>query len=282
MNNGLVLKKQADLFTIELENGQVLDCVARKNLKRDGIFVGDVVQLDDDKAIYKINQRKNVLIRPPVANIDKMFIVLAPVPKADLYTVDKMLLFCALNNIDPIVCINKKDLDEEYCEKIRQIYSPLTKTLIVSSLDESVKAIESEIEGVCVLAGQSAVGKSSIINALKNEVVTKVDTFSKKIERGKQTTRTVELYKFGPGKYLADTAGFSKLDERLLDLEVDEIKGYYPEFLEPAAKCKYKSCLHLSSRDCGVCKALKEGNISKERYENYKKLCEIVKGIKKF
>lgn len=288
MLKGRVLKKQADLFTVELEKENIekqnktAEFVARKNLKKDGIFVGDLVEIDNDNAICKIQTRKNILIRPPVANIDRMFIVVAPVPKADLYTVDKMLLFCALNKIEPLLCINKRDLDEVYCQNIFEIYSPIVKTMIVSSLDESVKVLEEEIKGICVLAGQSAVGKSSIINALKNAVVTKVDTFSKKIERGKQTTRTVELYKFGENRYLADTAGFSKLDERLLDLEAEEIKGYYPEFLEFAVDCKYKSCMHLSDKDCSVCNALKEGKISKQRYENYKKMCEIVKSIKKF
>lgn len=281
MNKGLVLKKQADLFTVELGEKQA-ELVARKNLKKEGIFVGDIVEIDSDNAICKIEKRKNILIRPPVANIDRMFIVVAPVPKADLYTVDKMLLFCALNKIEPFICINKKDLDEKYCLWLSKIYSPIAKTMIFSSLDESVGILEKEIKGICVLAGQSAVGKSSIINALKKQVVTKVDTFSKKIERGKQTTRTVELYKFSNNAYLADTAGFSKLDERLLDLAPEEIKGFYPDFLEYAVGCKYKSCLHMLDKECGVCKALKEGRISKERYENYKKLCETLKSIKRF
>lgn len=281
MIRGRVLKKQADLFTVETES-EIKEFVARKNLKKEGVFVGDLVEIDEDGAVCKILNRKNILIRPPVANIDRMFIVLAPVPKADLYTVDKMLLFCALNKIEPLICVNKSDLDEKYCQHVAQIYSPIATTLIFSSKDESVKVLENEIKGICVLAGQSAVGKSSIINALKNDVVTKVDTFSKKIERGKQTTRTVELYKFGADKYLADTAGFSKLDERLLDLEVEEIKSYYPEFLKFAEQCKYKSCMHLADKDCGVFKALKDGKIAKERYENYKKLCQVVKSIKKF
>ena len=280
MPKGLVLKKQADLFSIELENGKVENFVARKNLKKDGIFVGDKVEIDE--AIFKIEERKNILIRPPVANIDRMFIVCAPVPKADLYTIDKMILFCKLNAIDPIICVNKKDIDEKFCQKVYDIYSKNFKTIVFSSLDESVKVLQDEIKGICVLAGQSAVGKSSIINALKNEVVAKVDTFSKKIERGKQTTRTVQLFKFAENCYLADTAGFSKLDESLLNLEYDEIWRYYPEFLEHAKDCKYSSCLHLNDKDCGVCKALKEGKISKERYENYKKLCETIKLIKKF
>ena len=282
MRKGLVEKKQADQFDVELENGEVVICVARKVLKRDGIFVGDQVFLDDENVICKIDTRKNILIRPPIANIDKMFIVVAPVPKPDFYTVDKMILFCKLNNIIPHICINKNDLDEDYCKKIENLYKDIVKTFVFSSFDESVEILKDQLGGICVLAGQSAVGKSSIINALKKEVVSKVDTFSKKIERGKQTTRTVQIYKFGEGKYLADTAGFSKLDENLLDLKETEIKNYYDDFLPFANECKYKSCLHLTSKDCGVCKALKQGDISQERYKNYKKLVEIVKMIKRF
>ncbi len=281
MLKGLVLKKQANLFTVALQD-KTLTTVARKVLKKDGIFVGDYVLLDDDNAICQIEKRKNVLIRPPVANIDRMFIVVAPVPKADLYTVDKMILFCKLNNIEPFICINKKDLDEEYCKNIEKIYKKIAKTMIFSSLDDSVMQIEKEIKGICVLAGQSAVGKSSIINALKKEQIAKVDTFSKKIERGKQTTRTVQLFEFGKGNFLADTAGFSKLDEGLLDIREDEIKSYYPEFLEYAQECKYKSCAHLTDKDCGVVKAVKDGKISKDRYQNYLKIYQTIKNIKRY
>ena len=278
----IVLKKQSNLFTVQDENGKIQTVPARKNLKKDGIFVGDRVLLDEDGAIVKIMPRKNLLIRPPVANIDKMFIVIAPVPKPDLYTVDKLLIFCKLKQIQPTLCINKRDLDENVCKEIEKVYGKIVKTLIFSTLDESVQKLKTQISGVCVLAGQSAVGKSSIINALKKKSVTKVDTFSKKIERGKQTTRVVELYEFGKNKFLADTAGFSKLDESLLNLEKEEIKSYYDEFLPYAEKCKYSSCLHTSLKDCGVCNAVKYGKISEVRYKNYLKMLEIVKNLKKY
>ena len=247
-----------------------------------GKYDGDNVLLDEGNAIFKVQKGKNVLIRPPVANIDKMFIVIAPVPKADLYTVDKLLIFCTLNDIKPVLCINKNDIDNEFCEKTKKIYSKICKTLVFSTLDESVKVLKKEIKGICTLAGQSAVGKSSIINALLGEVVAKTDDFSKKIERGKQTTRTVQLYKFGKGNFLADTAGFSKLDESLLNLKEDEIKYYFQDFLPFAEKCKYKSCLHTNSKDCGVVEAVKNRKIDKNRYENYLKLYQIIKSIKKF
>ncbi len=282
MIDALVLKKEADLFTVETQNGQTFSCVARKILKKNGVFVGDRVVLDDDNAICKIEKRKNVLIRPPLANLEKMFVVVAPVPKPDLYLIDKMLIFCKLNSIEPILCINKKDLDETVCDKLSQVYKQVCKVLVCSSFDESVMQIKKEIHGICTLAGQSAVGKSSIINAIVGDVVAKVDTFSKKIERGKQTTRTVQLFKFSENCYLADTAGFSKLDESLLNLEAEELKGFYPEFVELAPKCKYKSCVHVNDKDCAVLKSVKNGDISKSRYENYLKLLQTLKNLKRY
>ncbi len=282
MLKGLILKKQADLFTVELENGVVQDVVARKNLKKEGLFVGDKVTIDDDNAICRLEKRKNVLVRPPVANIDKMFIVIAPIPKPDLYLVDKLLIFCALSDIQPILCVNKSDLDFKFCENMEKIYKNLAKVLIFSTFNESVEKIKKEINGICVLAGQSAVGKSSIINALKKQEVAIVGDFCKKIERGKQTTRTVSLFEFGKGQFLADTAGFSKLDEYLLDLEEDEVKKYFFEFIEHSNQCKYKSCNHLSEKDCGVTSAVKAGKIHKSRYENYLKLYNTIKCLKRF
>lgn len=281
LRRGLVKEKQSSLFCVQID-GQDILCVARKNLKKDGVFVGDKVWIDSDNAICKIDKRKNLLVRPPVANIDKMFIVLAPVPKPDLYTVDKLILFCFLNKIKPVVCINKNDLDAKLCKNLEKIYKNVTKTLVFSSFDESVQKILKEISGVCVLAGQSAVGKSSIINALAKSQVTKVDTFSKKIERGKQTTRVVTLYQFGKDAYLADTAGFSKLSETLLDIDARDIKNFYPEFVEFSKGCKYSSCLHLKDENCGVVKAQKEGKIAESRLENYQKLYEIQKNIKRY
>ncbi len=280
--NGLVLKKQADEFVVCLENGQNVVTKARKNLKKDGVFVGDHVVLDDENMISQIQHRKNLLVRPPLANVDRMFIVVAPVPKADLYTLDKLLIFCKLNNIEPILCVNKRDLDEKYCKEIEKIYKNLAKTIIFSTIDDSVLKIVPQIKGVCALAGQSAVGKSSIINAILGKNVAKIDTFSKKIERGKQTTRTVQLYNINRGNFLADTAGFSKLDEHLLNLDCRQAKNYFQEFLPFSSDCKYSSCQHIKDKDCGVAKAVEDGKISKERYSNYLKLYEILKNIKKY
>ncbi len=276
---GLVLKKNADKFTVKVGKNREI-CTAR-NLKEQGIFVGDEVDVENG-VIEKVFERKNLLVRPPLANVDKMIIVIAKTPKPDFLLVDKLLVFCTVNGIKPLLCLNKSDLGQEFVDYVEENYQNATKIITVSTLDETVFKLEKEVEGITTLAGQSAVGKSSIINALLKEKVTAIGDFSKKVERGKQTTRLVELYEIAKGRYLADTAGFSKLDERLLDVDEYELRKYYPEFIEPSHNCKYKSCLHLSPIDCGVCQAVKDGKVSELRYENYKILQNNIKNAIKF
>ena len=277
--NGLILKKNADKFTVEL-NGKPFVMSAR-NLKKDGIFVGDKVECKND-VIEKVLERKNILIRPPLANVDTMIIVVAMEPKPDFLLVDKLLVFCTVKGIKPILCINKSDLSESFVKDVENIYKDVVDIVNISTLDKSVLNLKKYIKGVTALAGQSAVGKSSIINALLGKEIAVVGDFSKKVMRGKQTTRLVELYDLGNENYLADTAGFSKLSEELLIVNENELKDYYPDFIKYAHMCKYKSCQHLKLDDCGVVKAVSEGKISKIRYENYKILRENIKKVKKF
>lgn len=277
--NGLILKKNADKFTVEL-NGKPFVMSAR-NLKKDGIFVGDKVECKND-VIEKVLERKNILVRPPLANVDTMIIVVAKEPKIDFLLVDKLLVFCTVKGIKPILCINKSDLSESFVKDVENIYKDVVDIVNISTLDKSVLNLKKYIKGVTALAGQSAVGKSSIINALLGKEIAVVGDFSKKVMRGKQTTRLVELYDLGNENYLADTAGFSKLSEELLIVNENELKDYYPDFIKYAHMCKYKSCQHLKLDDCGVVKAVSEGKISKIRYENYKILRENIKKVKKF
>ena len=276
---GLILKKNADKVTVEL-NGKPFVRSAR-NLKKDGIFVGDKVECKND-VIEKVLERKNILVRPPLANVDTMIIVVAKEPKIDFLLVDKLLVFCTVKGIKPILCINKSDLSESFVKDVEKIYKDVVDIVSISTLDKSVLNLKNYIKGVTALAGQSAVGKSSIINALLGKEIAVVGDFSKKVMRGKQTTRLVELYDLGNENYLADTAGFSKLSEELLIVNENELKDYYPDFIKYAHMCKYKSCQHLKLDDCGVVKAVSEGKISKIRYENYKILRENIKKVKKF
>lgn len=277
--SGLVLKKNADKFTVEMD-GQTSIMLAR-NLKKEGIFVGDKVECQNG-VIERVLERKNLLIRPPLANVDTMIIVVAFQPKPDFLLVDKLLVFCMVKGIIPILCVNKSDLSENFVSDVKKIYKNVVDIVSLSTLDGSVMKLKKYIKGITALAGQSAVGKSSIINALLGEKLATIGDFSKKVMRGKQTTRLVELYDLKNGNYLADTAGFSKLSEELLLINENELKDYYPDFIKYAHECKYKSCQHLSLKDCGIVKAVREGKISKTRYENYKILRENIKKVKKF
>lgn len=276
---GLILKKNADKFTVEIDKKPII--MSARNLKKDGIFVGDKVECENG-VIEKVLERKNLLIRPPLANVDTMIIVIACLPKPDFLLVDKLLVFCVVKGIKPVLCINKSDLSESFVSDVKKIYSGVVEIVSISTLDESVMKLKKYIKGITALAGQSAVGKSSIINALLKKEVTQIGDFSKKVMRGKQTTRLVELYDFGKNNHLADTAGFSKLSEELLNLDEKELKSYYPDFVKYAHECKYKSCEHITSADCGIIKRVKEGKINKTRYENYKILRENIKNLKKF
>ena len=280
---GLVVKKNADQFDVRFGES-VFSCKAMGNLKKDGVFVGDKVVFNKSSLmIENISTRKNLLIRPPVANLDRMFIVIAKKPEPDLYLVDKLILFCFVNGIEPVLCVNKIDSKAEldFYDQIKKIYKSVLKVVCLSAKNGYVKDILEKIKGVCAFAGQSAVGKSSIINAIFGEKREKIGDFAKKVERGKQTTRTVTLYKFQKG-FIADTAGFSKLDESLIDVKPNEIDRFYPDFLPYIQGCKFRSCTHQNSKDCEIIKRVKSGDIAKERYENYLKFLEIKKKEKKW
>ena len=270
---GLVIKKNADQFEVKYGE-RVFTCIARGTLKKEGIFVGDKVNFDHKNlVIEEVLSRKNLLIRPPMANLDTMIIVIAPKPVPDLYLVDKLILFCFVNGINPVLCVNKVDSDPSLFEKISKIYAGVLKVIKTSAVDKNIEELSKVVRGVSAFAGQSAVGKSSLINALFDKQLEKVGEFAKKVERGKQTTRTVTLYSFNNG-YIADTAGFSKLDENLIDLKPNEISRYYPDMLPFISKCKFRSCLHKNSKDCEIIKAVERGEISSIRYENYLKFLD--------
>ena len=277
---GKIITKNANLFTVEAE-GKIFQLLPSGKTKQDGLFVGDNVEFNS--TIDKLLPRKNRLIRPPVANVDKMFIVIAPVPKPDLTLVDKIIIYSVINGIEPIVVINKADMvDKDFIDCVEKIYKKYYKVIKVSAKQGDVAEIENNIIGTCAMAGQSAVGKSSIINALKKESVASIGELSKKIERGKQTTRIVSLYKFEKG-YLADTAGFSMLDLSMVcQISEWELASYYPDFLAGRAKCKYRSCLHENDSQCGVIDEVKKGNIPYERYLNYLKILQQLKSAKKY
>lgn len=278
---GLVVNKNANLFLVEHEN-KIYQLLPSGKTKAKGIFVGDYVEFEE--SIIDVCPRKNKLIRPPVANIDKMFVVVAPSPKPDFVLVDKILIYCHLNDIKPVIVINKADHGGDLLKaEVEKYYNNRYKTILVSAKEGDLSLLKEEISGICAMAGQSAVGKSSLINAIfENQKIATVGELSKKIERGKQTTRMVNLYKLKENAYIADTAGFSLLDLAFVgEIEERELSSYYPDFLEARANCKFRSCTHEGG-DCGVVKMVKEEKINKKRYQNYLKILQELKIAKKY
>ena len=273
---GLVLKKNAGLYEVDAGESAVTIKASGK-VKKQGLYVGDSVEFQE--VINKTLPRKNLLIRPPLANLDKLFIVISTLPKPDLVLVDKLILYCYENSITPVLVINKTDLCEQaFIQEIKSIYKNTgIKILTSCHCEKGATEIENQIKGICAFAGQSAVGKSSLINSLLSQQAAQVGSLSKKLAVGKQTTRMTTLYKVQNG-YIADTAGFSLLDAALvLDMKPNELSRYYYDFLDYIKNCKFLDCLHQNASHCGIIEAVNSGKINKIRYQNYLKILNELK-----
>ena len=272
---GKVIKGVGGVFDVLTEQGRFV-CMARGKLRKEGILAGDNVLISSDGrgyAVEKIFERKNSFIRPPLSNLDMLIIVIAPVPKPDYLLVEKLIVYCVKNKVEPVILVNKCDIDCNVYEKCYNDFKDKVKVIKSAALcGKGIKQIKSLIKGKTVcFAGQSAVGKSSLINALLPESNLKTASISKKTERGKHTTRHVELFRFDGG-FIADTCGFSVLE--LFDIGVNEVaKIFFGE-----CGCKFSDCLHKDEPYCCVREMVQNGEISKERYERYLKIIENLNG----
>lgn len=277
---GLVLKKLSDKFLVDV-SGEKRLVFARGNLKkRGGVFVGDTVEIDaKNNQIEKVYPRKNKLIRPPICNLDNLFIVLASTPAPDFLMLDKLILFCKVNDITPIICHSKSDTQSQVFDYLMRVYGKHFDIVDTSAkTQKGIGTVKQFLRGkTSAFAGQSGVGKSALLNAIFGENLAVEGELSGKIERGKNTTRHTQLYEFEKASFVADTAGFSSLDEAYLPLKKSELPYYYPDFLEFLPQCKFKSCVHIGEQICGVKTAVENGQIDRGRYERYK---EIFAGLK--
>ena len=277
---GIVVKKLANDFWVKCES-EVFLCKPRGTLKASGIFVGDRVQIttDSTNTIDKIEPRKSLLIRPPLANLDQLLIVISPVPKPDFMIVDKLILFAYSHQIKPVLIVNKQDLSKDLNDYILSVYSPFIETAFVSAkTNENIELLTRILRGhFSAFSGQSAVGKSALINCLFDENA-KEGELSQKIQRGKNTTRHSQAY-VADDFMIADTAGFTSLDENLLDIVYWELSLYYPDYNKFRAECKYSSCTHTNepTQDCKIKQLVKLDKLDKERYNRYVKLYDSLK-----
>ena len=277
MKKGIVIKKLADKFWVKSDNLTYV-CTSKKNLKTMGLYVGDYVCFDEfQNQVLSIEKRSSLLIRPPIANIDQLLIVVAPIPKPDLLLVDKLILFAFTNNIEPILCINKNDIvQESFVDDFTSAYKNVVNIINISAhknIDELLKILKGKVSA---FAGQSAVGKSSLTNAILPDLCLEVGDISK-IERGRNTTRHTQLYEIDDNSFIADTSGFNSLDEKYLTINYEELDKYYPDFIKYISGCKFRSCNHINETNCCVKTAVKNGEIDLGRYNRYKIIYENLK-----
>ena len=275
MAQGQIYKIHSDFYYVAA-GSETFECKIREVLKKqkEKILVGDFVEFQkgnhDDGYLLRILERKNVLRRPPIANIDQALLVFSrKEPDFSTVLLDKFLLLIEHYHIKPIIVISKMDIEgDDSIYQYIQEYRNAGYTVIETSSRQNKGINEiKEIfkDQVTVITGQSGVGKSTLLNALDISLNLETNQISKALGRGKHTTRHVELMNLYDG-YVADTPGFSSLE---LEMEPTEAARAYHDFDEYATACKFRGCLHDSEPHCAVKEAVDEGKISKERYEHY-------------
>lgn len=264
---GQVYKAHSNSYYVCCD-GKIYKCGARGvlKIKSDGICVGDYVEFNNG-VIDKVLSRKSKFIRPNVANVDVILAVVSPLPKPDFFILDKLFISAQKENTEFIIVVNKTDINEGFYKEIYDEYSVLGVEVIgVSAKNlEGVDLIKQRIKNkTAVLAGQSAVGKTSIVNAMFS-LDLKTGDLSEKILRGKHTTTRSEIFEYEEYK-IVDSPGFAVIEA---SVTLEELPSCYPEYLQVANECKFRGCNHVSEPECRVKELVDKGVFSKNRYERY-------------
>lgn len=282
---GLILESLGGLYTVEAEDGEIIRCKARGIFRKDGLSpcAGDRCVIEND-VISQIEERKNSIIRPPLANLDLMiFVVSTCEPSPDVTLLDKFIAVCEYKGISPMIAVTKVDLKGN--EYIPQVYGNIGIPVTVCDYDkpESLETIKESIKGkICAFTGNSGAGKSTLLNSIAPQLDLKTAQISKKLGRGRHTTRTSRLYKLFGG-YIADTPGFSSFDTmQYAVIFKDELKDCFREFEEYSGKCRFADCNHIKEKDCAVIAAAERGEIAMSRLESYHEMYEAAKNIKEW
>ena len=290
---GKIIKGIAGFYYVNVVESGVYECKAKGVFRKEKIkpLVWDNVRieiLDEENKtgnIVEIFPRKNELIRPAVANIDQALVVFAvtkPTPHFNL--LDRFLVMMERKEIPVVLCFNKKDIatSPEIAE-LEAIYEKCGYPIVFTSAleQENIEEIRRLLlKKTTAIAGPSGVGKSSLINLLQNQVQMETGTISRKIERGKHTTRHSELIAVDADSYIMDTPGFSSL--YVNDFEKEELKYYFREFASYEGQCRFQGCDHVHEPGCAVKEALEEGKIHPVRYKNYLEMYTELKEKKRY
>lgn len=284
-----VVQKAISGFYYVKSDGVLYECKARGSFRQKGLspLCGDNVkaEINGEKGVIdEIVDRRNCLVRPPVANVDKLFIVSSSEnPAPNFLLIDRIILIAEKKGIEPILVFNKNDLAD--LDGYRDVYIKSGfRSYSVSALDpDTLCELKKEItSSLCVFTGNSGVGKSSLLNALFPNLSLKTGEVSEKLGRGRHTTRHVELFETDGG-IVADTPGFSSLDlQRYETILKDELPSLFRDFAPYVDSCKFTSCSHTSEKGCAVLEAVREGKIEKSRHESYVAVYNDIKNIKEW
>ncbi len=292
MLEGIIVKGVGGFYYVQTKEG-IFECKARGLFREENIIplVGDKVKIqiskeDNTGYIKEIKPRRSQLLRPPVANITQVIIVMSvKEPDINFWLLDRFLVMAEFENLNIHICLNKIDLEsEEKIQAINDIYSSAgyhiintstTKNIGIEELREQLK------NNITVFAGPSGVGKSSLLNKIHPGLDLKTGEVSKKTTRGKHTTRHVELLDLDSSSYVLDSPGFSSLDLDFIENK-NQLAIGFKEIQKYEDKCKFISCLHDREPDCEVKRQLENGNISISRYENYLSFLEEIKNIRRY
>ena len=277
---GKIIKGIAGFYYVYAEDDVTYACKARGIFRKDKQkpLVGDDVEFtitdtkDLEGSIDRILPRRNQLIRPAVANVDQALIIFAVKdPEPNFLTLDRFLVMMGMQNIPVTISFSKTDLvPEEEAERLRAVYDTTGYTVLCTSLEreKGIEEVRHFLAGkTTVVAGPSGVGKSSLTNYLSGDILMETGDISRKLKRGKQTTRHAQVIPIGKDTFLVDTPGFTSLS--LTGLEEQELKGFFPEFRPFEENCRFLGCRHIHEPDCGVKEALQDGQISGQRYADY-------------
>lgn len=287
--DGIIIKGIGGFYYVEAA-GEMYECKARGVFRKSGIkpLAGDRVTIsineNAENTIDEIHERKSLLQRPPVANVDKLFIVSSVCePKPVLLIIDRLTALATVKGIEPIVVFTKNDLDsaDEYIGIYRKAGIKAYSVSCVTG--EGVDAVKKELENhISAFCGNSGVGKSSLLNVIDPELALKTGEISDKLGRGRHTTRHSELFKV-EGGYVADTPGFSSFETDETELILKEDLPYaFAEFEEYIGQCKFSTCLHTVDKGCRIIQAVEDGDIPKSRHESYCSMMEQAKNIKEW
>ncbi|MHB7942484.1 ribosome small subunit-dependent GTPase A [Staphylococcus capitis] len=280
MKTGRIVKLISGVYQVDVDG-------VRFDTKPRGLFrkkkfspvVGDIVdfevQNEQEGYIHHVHDRDNELKRPPVSNIDELVIVMSAVePQFSTQLLDRFLIVAHSYDLEPRILITKKDLttqdDQEYIQAMLDLYQDIGyPTQFISKNDDRVSIVDEWNHGLIVLSGQSGVGKTTFLNHYRPELNLETNDISKSLNRGKHTTRHVELYERNHG-FIADTPGFSALD--FDHIEKDELKNYFVDIKDAGQDCKFRNCNHIKEPKCNVKHLVDEGKIAQFRYEHYLQL----------